>query len=767
MSNKIPSIKEVLASLNLYQPTKKGNNIFIKCCFHTDKEPSMVVNESKNLFNCLSGCGGGNTIDFLIKYYNINEGNNTLKIAYQKAKELIGFSYENGVVGKVLDKVLTHFDTDNNNIKTILNNCIILKEPNEYLKGRNIHKLYQDTYILNKNIEIDDTTYYGGTLVFPIINKNNEIKSLQFITKQNFKSFLKGGDIKGNYIDFVINDSNLIFLVEGVADAMSLNLAGFNSIACLSLQNQKNVVLKNFDMLYKRGVVFMDNNQKKEAKEFEIAEQISNMLSTYSICSPFNELKDANDILKIQGVDGLKKIVEYDTPNNFLNYLFYLKKEKIIDLFYLTKQDIYVFLLDKTQHFDISKQAIKSLLIEYVNKKNSIFIRGLSDKIINQIINSFINYTLKSASNYTYRPSYNFLEVIRDYDKNYLNIYKNSGLMAKRSHKKGDFILLKEFLLNLCNGVEADYLWFLEFLAFKLQYPEKRLKILIAFTGEEGTGKSPLGRVLKAIFGENCNTDLTNQVMEDKFTETYCNKLIAIIEEVSSNTSTRRDIVAKLKDLSGKDTIIYNAKRIRESDNYPNYTSFIMFSNEEHIAQITDTDTRWSVFRNMKKLTQEFYDNFFKNFDDEVDEFVGFLKKMKLEKDKWIKPIKNKAKIELVEASKHPIEAYIDTLSYNCENEINRVIKTYNKKLNIIDKINNFDGEYLFEKTDKDYYILCNNLFVELIKTNLNIDYKQYKKYYLEAKKNNFFKQEDTFVKKVNSITFRYIKILKTTLNEG
>jgi len=756
---KVPPIKDVLSSLNLYHPTKKGNNIFIKCPFHADKEPSMGIDASKNLWNCLTGCGGGNTIDFIIKHYGFS-GENKVREAYARVKELIGYENQKNVVK------INNFNTDNDNIKNILSNCIFLKEPNEYLKGRGIIKIFKEIYVLTKNLKIDDTELYSGTLIYPIVNKNNEIKSLQFITKQNFKSFLKGGDIRGNYIDFIINDSNLILLVEGVADALSLNVAGFNAIACLSLQNQKNVALQNFDMLYKRGVVFVDNNLKKDAKEFEIAEQISNILSTYSISSPFKELKDPNDILKIQGIDGLKKIVEYDTPNNFLNYLFYLKKEKIIDLFYLTKQDVYVFLLDKTQHFDINKQAIKSLLIEFIAKKNSIFLKYLTTKEINNSINKFIDLSLKSASNYTYRPAHNFLEVIRDYDKNYLNIYKTSGLMAKKSHKKGDFVLLKEFLLNLCNGIEGDYLWFLNFLAFKIQYPEKRLKILIAFTGEEGTGKSPLGKILKLIFGENCNTDLTNQVMEDKFTETYCNKLIAIIEEVSSNTSTRRDIVAKLKDLSGKDTIIYNAKRIRESDNYPNFTSFIMFSNEEHIAQITDTDTRWSVFRNMKKLSQKFYDDFFKNFDDEVDEFVGHLKKMKLKKDEWITPIKNKAKLELVEASKHPIDEYIDRLSYACENEINRLSTTYHKKFATTNKSSGVDGDYLFE-SNANHYILCNNLFVELIKTALNIDYKQHKKYYLEAKKNQHFKQEDTFVKRVSNATFRYIKIAKTTLPEG
>src|ERR1700677_4782170 len=37
------------------------------CPFHDDREPSFGVTPSKNLWNCLAGCGGGDTIQLVMK----------------------------------------------------------------------------------------------------------------------------------------------------------------------------------------------------------------------------------------------------------------------------------------------------------------------------------------------------------------------------------------------------------------------------------------------------------------------------------------------------------------------------------------------------------------------------------------------------------------------------------------------------------------------------------------------------------------------------
>ena len=49
-----------------------GKNLLGCCPFHEDDEPSFAVTPSKNLWNCLAGCGGGDTIELVMKKEGIS-----------------------------------------------------------------------------------------------------------------------------------------------------------------------------------------------------------------------------------------------------------------------------------------------------------------------------------------------------------------------------------------------------------------------------------------------------------------------------------------------------------------------------------------------------------------------------------------------------------------------------------------------------------------------------------------------------------------------
>jgi len=48
------------------------DNLMGLCPFHDDREPSFGVTPSKNLWNCLAGCGGGDTIQLVMKKENVS-----------------------------------------------------------------------------------------------------------------------------------------------------------------------------------------------------------------------------------------------------------------------------------------------------------------------------------------------------------------------------------------------------------------------------------------------------------------------------------------------------------------------------------------------------------------------------------------------------------------------------------------------------------------------------------------------------------------------
>lgn len=71
----IHQIKEaanIVSLISEYVPLKRvGRNYQGLCPFHSEKTPSFMVNEEKQIFHCF-GCGlGGNVFTFLMQYQNI------------------------------------------------------------------------------------------------------------------------------------------------------------------------------------------------------------------------------------------------------------------------------------------------------------------------------------------------------------------------------------------------------------------------------------------------------------------------------------------------------------------------------------------------------------------------------------------------------------------------------------------------------------------------------------------------------------------------
>jgi len=92
-------------------------------------------------------------------------------------------------------------------------------------------------YIKQKNIKLFDGIKFGTnemgfpSMIIPLYNKQGEIRSLQFISVDNngttYKSFLKGGEKRGNYhtIGHIPPDENVLFVCEGYATGATVHEA--------------------------------------------------------------------------------------------------------------------------------------------------------------------------------------------------------------------------------------------------------------------------------------------------------------------------------------------------------------------------------------------------------------------------------------------------------------------------------------------------------------------------------------------------------------
>ena len=76
--NKRYSIEQFLKDNNLLEgSTMRGENIWIKCPFHEDADPSMSINFEKNIYKCFANCGHqGGYMNFVVDYYKEILGKN-------------------------------------------------------------------------------------------------------------------------------------------------------------------------------------------------------------------------------------------------------------------------------------------------------------------------------------------------------------------------------------------------------------------------------------------------------------------------------------------------------------------------------------------------------------------------------------------------------------------------------------------------------------------------------------------------------------------
>lgn len=104
--------------------TGSGKNLLGKCPFHEDDEPSFAVTPSKNLWNCLAGCGGGDNIKLVM---------NIEKMSFRRAAEKLAAKL--GIVPEA-DTVTTHTGTTHE----------ILTDPGDGLSDSRLMAMVTDFY---------------------------------------------------------------------------------------------------------------------------------------------------------------------------------------------------------------------------------------------------------------------------------------------------------------------------------------------------------------------------------------------------------------------------------------------------------------------------------------------------------------------------------------------------------------------------------------------------------------------------------------------
>ena len=341
------SILQVLAHYGL----KPDKNNRLKCPFHDDKTPSLQVYPKTNTWTCFSSnctAGTGDQIDFIMKKENI-----TKHRAILKAKKLISGSTDvrpcvstakpsaiNNT--EVLTQAFTHF-ARSLNAKP--------KKAIEYLESRKLdhkqlsigydagtlHKINGATdkqkqeYLQSGLLKPDKFgrensfyTRFNGCIVFPLLNKSGNIKSLYGRHIEKGHHYLEG-EHKGLYPGYPKPETTKLILTEAIIDAATLQQIPTitKSFTILALYGTNGFTNEHAEAIrelkeLKEIILFFDGDQAGAEATKEIAaelKQINKKLQISVVETPEGE--DVNSLVQGHENEIFTHLLENRNPFSF------------------------------------------------------------------------------------------------------------------------------------------------------------------------------------------------------------------------------------------------------------------------------------------------------------------------------------------------------------------------------------------------------------------------------------------------------------------
>jgi DNA primase len=252
------------------QLKKTGQNYKGLCPFHSEKTPSFMVSQSKQIFHCF-GCGiGGDVVSFLMKHDNLSFNEAKRYIAKKAGIKITDFNL-NKRVSEKREKLLY---IQSEALKFFAENLKSSDPAQAYLKKRGVDEVsinnfhigyatgerdalfkylktkgYSDSLIKNAGLVIfdgkDHRDIFRGRIIFPIFNYQNDVIAFggrvmdnsmpKYLNSPETEIFKKGDTLFAiNLAKDEIRKKGYAIIVEGYLDAIICHQYGFkNTVAPL------------------------------------------------------------------------------------------------------------------------------------------------------------------------------------------------------------------------------------------------------------------------------------------------------------------------------------------------------------------------------------------------------------------------------------------------------------------------------------------------------------------------------------------------------
>lgn len=175
----------------------------------------------------------------------------------------------------------------------------------------------------------------------------------------------------------------------------------------------------------------------------------------------------------------------------------------------------------------------------------------------------------------------------------YVNTYRKSYPEASKEGSKEAGRMVIEHMRTL---VEEEEYWMhiLDWVAFNVQYPGRKIRHALLIQGAEGCGKTFLFRLLSVLLGLDHASLINSTTIAKGWNEWAVGKQVTAFEEIRVVGHNRFEVMNALKELITNDYLPIN-ERSKSTRMDENITNYLLFSNFHDAIALTDGDRRYFV----------------------------------------------------------------------------------------------------------------------------------------------------------------------------
>jgi hypothetical protein len=139
--------------------------------------------------------------------------------------------------------------------------------------------------------------------------------------------------------------------------------------------------------------------------------------------------------------------------------------------------------------------------------------------------------------------------------------------------------------------------------------PEVKINFALLLQGQQGTGKTAIGVLLRRIIGSKNVAEPSSDELKERWTKWQEGASLAVVEELMMNG--RLEMANKLKPAITNDTL-----RIEDKGaplySIPNHLNMVCFTNHKNAVRLEEGDRRWLVlFSPAEPKTEDYYKRLF------------------------------------------------------------------------------------------------------------------------------------------------------------